>query len=457
MTTETTADAAYTYVFTLPGVGSYAGSGPLVICNNAPLLQHTGETNFVTSGVYPLVGPVSSSFQLRCKYTDQNGDAVASGYPKVRILLDGTEVSGSPFEMSYVSGNALAGAIYTYSFVSSLSSGTYNYSFIAQDRNGGSATTAEESFVSVNNPSVIEPLLPKASPCNAPEWFIVTHSSQPAFSIRWQDQYNLLPANSYPKLYLSHNGAESSYLMHHAGSNVYSVDVPEVLDAGIWNYWYVHRNIYNDRDYSTAVGSFTVTYVPFGFVNTSANAANGARDNVHVVANDVVLSWTGAEIDSTYAYKLYFGTDSHNLQQVYAGNAGTYMLNNLSPDTCYYWSVLMTNQYGISAMGPLQSFTTLAADKKVFVVPNPFRAGRAKTDIVFNMPDDGYVTITIFDEMGVELFQDHIAASAGTNTYKYNGRADNGKTLFNGSYICQIRKHYDNKDKEERCRLFVVK
>ncbi len=109
------------------------------IINQVPVLYWTGEVNYVSDGLNPEIGYSITTFIYRVKYTDTDNEAPASGYPKVHIKKGGSEISGSPFPMTYVSGANNTGAIYTYS-TTTLSSGTdYTYYFEAKDIYNGIA------------------------------------------------------------------------------------------------------------------------------------------------------------------------------------------------------------------------------------------------------------------------------------------------------------------------------
>jgi len=102
--------------------------------NVVPILSWTGESGYESDGLDPETGTAATTFVYRVKYTDEDNDAPLFGYPKVHILKGGSEISGSPFIMSYVSGSYDTGAIYTYS--TTLSLGTdYTYYFEARNIN----------------------------------------------------------------------------------------------------------------------------------------------------------------------------------------------------------------------------------------------------------------------------------------------------------------------------------
>ncbi|MEW6555820.1 MAG: SBBP repeat-containing protein [Elusimicrobiota bacterium] len=120
--------------------GSWSGSLNYKYGNTAPILSWTGEANYTSDGLDPETGNTSTNFTYRVTYTDADNDVPLSGTPKVHIKKGGSEISGSPFTMTYISGNYNTGAIYK-SEVNLATTGTdYTYYFEAQDSKGASAT-----------------------------------------------------------------------------------------------------------------------------------------------------------------------------------------------------------------------------------------------------------------------------------------------------------------------------
>jgi hypothetical protein len=122
--------------------------------NNSPVLDWTGETNYISDGLNPEVGNNLTDFMYRIKYTDADNDIPQSSYPELHILKDNTEISGSPFIMSEVDGSDITysdGKLYTYSM--SLAPGNYTYFFEAKDANSADATGV--SLSSNIGPSVL--------------------------------------------------------------------------------------------------------------------------------------------------------------------------------------------------------------------------------------------------------------------------------------------------------------
>lgn len=115
--------------------------------NHAPALAWLGFGNYAADGLNPETGDTSTYYVFYVKYSDADGDAPASGYPRLRVKKSGADISGSPFVMAKLSGSYSTGAIYMYSFT--LAQGTdYTYYFEAADTYGTAATGAPASALS---------------------------------------------------------------------------------------------------------------------------------------------------------------------------------------------------------------------------------------------------------------------------------------------------------------------
>jgi hypothetical protein len=101
--------------------------------NHTPVLAYTWEENYESDGLHPPVGSPSTSFVFRVVYSDQDGDPPA--YVRVRVEKGGAEASGSPFALSYVSGDHATGAIYAATLTGLAPGFDYAYSFEAADVN----------------------------------------------------------------------------------------------------------------------------------------------------------------------------------------------------------------------------------------------------------------------------------------------------------------------------------
>jgi len=119
--------------------------------NISPTLSWNGETNYISDGINPDTAISTNIYTYKIKYIDPDGDTPLSGYPKIHIKKDNSEISSSPFSMDYVSGVSTTGIIYSYS--TKLSTGTdYTYYFEAYDVFNASATGSPT--ISNNAPDV---------------------------------------------------------------------------------------------------------------------------------------------------------------------------------------------------------------------------------------------------------------------------------------------------------------
>ena len=145
---------------------------------------------------------------------------------------------------------------------------------------------------------------------------------------------------------------------------------------------------------------------------------------------------------------------SYNLE-----TQNSYIAYNLSPRTRYYWRVEVENQYGAKLLNPKTfNFVTLGEIKKMYNAPNPFNPLKEKTRIFFEMHEDGNIDFDVYSEYGDKIY--HTSKnnlSKGNNEIVYDGKDDYGNTLYNGTYLCIVKKKYSGTTKTERCRLLVIK
>ncbi|MCX5785104.1 MAG: hypothetical protein NTX59_05405 [Elusimicrobia bacterium] len=183
--------------------------------NSVPTLAWTGESNYIADGLNPESGDTATSFAYHVKYTDADNDAPGSGYPKVHIKKGGTEISGSPFTMTFVSGAYNTGAIYNYS--KTLAVGTdYTYYFEALDSIGATATGTPTSSVDA----------PDVSLGNSPPTLAWTNErdytadglnpetgdtlTSFVYRVKYTDADNDAPLSGYPKVHIEKSGTDIS-------------------------------------------------------------------------------------------------------------------------------------------------------------------------------------------------------------------------------------------------------
>jgi len=217
----------YTYSFEAEDVWNISATGaptsphygPDVapVGNGAPILSWTVETNYTDDGLHPEAGYPNTDFVYKIKYTDQNNDAPASGYPELHIMKSGSEIVGSPFTMDEVDTGDTTysdGKLYIYS-KSGLAPGTdYIYYFEAKDVWNSTATGEPTNPLdgpdvtnriptlswTVEIDYVADGLNPEDAPSNAN--FV--------YRVKYTDQDNDPPASGYPKLHIKKGGSEIS-------------------------------------------------------------------------------------------------------------------------------------------------------------------------------------------------------------------------------------------------------
>jgi len=223
--------------------------------NNAPTLTWTGETSYSTDGVSPDSGGVNDTYTFRVKYTDSDGDAPLSGYPKLYIKKNGVSISGSPFSMSFVSGSNSSGAIYTYSIT--LSKGMdYSYYFEAYDSDNAPATG--QATVSQPGPIVTNlPVLSWTGETNYTNDGVYPRSGKKGdtytFRIKYIDEDKNPPADGYPKINIFKNGiplTNSPFEMIYVSGDydtgaIYSYAITLNEQASMYSYSFSAKNIYN--------------------------------------------------------------------------------------------------------------------------------------------------------------------------------------------------------------------
>ncbi|MEK6647618.1 MAG: FlgD immunoglobulin-like domain containing protein, partial [Candidatus Firestonebacteria bacterium] len=268
------------------------GNLKYIVTNLAPVLSWTGETNYTSDGLNPETGNTSSTFTYRVKYTDVDNDAPASNYPKVHIKKGGSEISGSPFAMTYVSGSYSTGAIYTYSKTLSSLGTDYTYYFEAQDVWNEVATGIPTS--SVDSPDVINttPILSWTGEVNYtsdglnPE--TGNTNSTFIYRVKYTDIDNDAPASNYPKVHIKKGGSEISgspfAMTYISGSystgTIYTYSKTLSSLGTDYTYYFEAKDLWND--------------IATGSPATDIDAPDVSAIPTSAIPNTIpTLSWTG--------------------------------------------------------------------------------------------------------------------------------------------------------------------
>ncbi|MFC1567191.1 hypothetical protein ACFL4A_05080, partial [bacterium] len=120
------------------GEAELTGLGPVV--NRSPNLAWEGVGAYIDDGIGEEEILADGTIVYRLVYQDPEGNAPSAGFPKVHIKKDDIPISGSPFTMSYVSGNHATGSIYEYS-LQGFEAGNYTYFFDTYDETGNRVDT----------------------------------------------------------------------------------------------------------------------------------------------------------------------------------------------------------------------------------------------------------------------------------------------------------------------------
>ncbi len=278
--------------------------------------------------------------------------------------------------------------------------------------------------------------------------------------VKYDDKYGNEISEGYPKLYYRKQSSSDPWIeksFSSAGNNLFGLELP--LDYGTYEYYVVADNENYPNEYISPAKLFVVSERPHSFINLNPNLEDG-KGNPNTTLN---FSWSvskGVESD-ILKYTLFLGTDENSMQQYDLATDNFYVAENLSPRTRYYWKVEVENQYGVKMLNPITfDFVTLGEIKKVYNAPNPFNPQKGQTTrIFFEMQQDGTAEIDIYSEYGDKIY--HAVKenlSQGNNEFVYNGKDDNGNVLYNGTYLCVVKKKYSNGgSKTERCRLLIIK
>jgi hypothetical protein len=277
---------------------------------------------------------------------------------------------------------------------------------------------------------------------------------------------------SYPSLNILKEGATVQTLTMKQDSGDYASGVifttfTYVLRVGTYTYNITAYDLFDEKSTDIS-GSFVVYKAPpLAPVNQSFKVLDGAT----VVSAKILFSWASSGENITYTLYL---SDAENVQpapsishapslsSVYTGAETAYEVSNLEPGKQYYWQIKAEDQYGASSFSPLYSFKTLATIRaeKSFNYPTPFNPAIGEnTNIVFNMEEAGNAEITIYSEYGDLCWKkSYHNLPQGTNEEIYDGTDGSGRMMYNGTYVCLVRKTYNSGRKQrDFCRILIIK
>ncbi|MEM5867385.1 MAG: hypothetical protein QXG39_05665 [Candidatus Aenigmatarchaeota archaeon] len=172
-----------------------------ITTNIATLLKFhfASETPKLSScTVFPQQAP-PGEFVFSCIYLDE--DPPASGYPKVKIFKEDSEILGSPFTLNYVSGNLQQGILFSTTVVLNYASDKYKFCFYAEDIYGFSVQSPYIDGPIVNNPPILT-FYHDENFKNGINPILGSDLTTFYFRVVYTDTDNHPPAVNFPKLYI---------------------------------------------------------------------------------------------------------------------------------------------------------------------------------------------------------------------------------------------------------------
>lgn len=332
--------------------------GPLVFVGNPPILNWTGEVNYLTDGLDPETGDTSATFTYRITYSDADNDAPAAGYPEVHVLDMGADIGGSPFIMTFDSwvgavNDYTAGAIYTYSTTLGVGS-DYSYYFYAEDATALSDQTATLTGPVVSAPGNDPPEataltvdtfvsgsagilhILSANPMFAWSYFDNESQAQTDYMVRvgsapgLDDVWNPPPAGA-PGTSVAYGGPPLV-----DGTDYYfAVRVRDNVQWSLWNETMFHTNT-PPPEPTTPVVPPDGGMIDAGIGTTVAWAAGGVD-----AEGDVITYFWEVSTDMTFATVNASGSTSGNTSSGFDTNTSM----------TYYWRVNATDGYEFSMYG----------------------------------------------------------------------------------------------------------
>lgn len=315
-----------------------------------------------------------------------------------------------------------------------------------------------------------------ATNASGASYFINVYNETPVhFSTQYYDAFGNDPSSGYPQVsYWSSNTQSLSApvllktvifkaktpslnvatLAMSSSTTHWQYSLDTTIPCGNYQYQYIVKNDMASDQYVLSAGSFTVCMRPCNVCNCGLPASSfTSTSKVH-------LQWNAVNSDAGgTTFKLYVGKNPNNLVLVYTGPNNYYDLASLDYSSKYYWQVEADNIYGVSAFSSVYDFSTINQVAKAYNYPNPFNPSTNQTtNIVFDMQDAGFAEITIYTEFGHKVWrQTFFNLNKGANQIQYDGRDDNGRELYNGTYICQIRRKFGYMENSDHCRLLIIK
>ena len=280
---------------------------------------------------------------------------------------------------------------------------------------------------------------------------------------KYIDAYKNEVSEGYPKIYYKKENSPDTFTeqqLTSKGNNIFYTDLN--LDYGVYVYYFTAKNEHYPNEFVSKTQKFIITERPKNFTVISPKNVEIDDEKQAILDTNVIFKWDvspGVEGD-TLTNTLYYGTNKNNMQKIDLKEATEYEVPKLNPRTRYYWKVSVQNQYGAALTDEqIYTFVTGGNIKKAYNAPNPFNPQKGEnTDILFYMSASGRAEIHIYSEYGDKIRSFSINnLESGNNYVTYDGKDDKGNILYNGTYLCIIKKKYTGREETEKCRLLIIK
>jgi len=363
--------------------------------NTAPTLAFTGESDYTSDGLNTESGSSATSFIFRVKYSDPEGYAPGTGYPKVHILKDGSEISGSPYSMTAADANPYtSGMKFTFT-KTGLASGNYIYFFEAYDKYGmlaSGAATTPISAPEINEP----PVLGWSGETNYTNTGVYptsgTLATQFFYRIKYTDPDNEEPWPGYPLVHVLKGGAElsgSPFIMsavdnaNFSSGRIYTRPISGLQEGADYTYYFEARDergtaatLISSQD-GPSVDNTPPT-VPDVTSSHSLNVYNTTN-------NSPQFNWTSSDASGIAGYNYVLDSYPTNTPEPGSGLSGntTTFLN--IPDGIWYFHIrakdTLDNWSDTATYGPIKIDLTAPTFLSIVSSSNPAKAGAVSVNI----------------------------------------------------------------------------
>ena len=425
-----------------------------ISANKKPIFLYTEEPGYETDGVNPDGNIPTNPFIYRIKYADGDNDPPAS--MRVHILENSIDISGSPFSMTYVSGDYNTGAIYTHSQILSVSS-NYSYYFEASDgwsNVSSSIISGPEvcnlgiiGHVKFPNNDTMSGVLIDLTGSVIQQTTTDSNGYYAFIDLPYGGNYQVSPSSFS---YYSFTPLNKEFL------NLKNVQVFNFCrdnnSTGIVSYT-EEPGYETDGVNPDIVLPFQVVTYKIKYIDNDNDAPANGYPKLHIKKRNTTIEGSPFTMNEM---------TSVDHDEIYRTGKIFYYSLALPPgdDYTYYfeatdlWNLSLTTFFETN--GPIVNeppFEPKLPKGKAFNYPNPFNPRKQSTNIVYRANTDQEVKIKIYSEYGDLLYQTTANATEGVNEFLYTGRDDNGKILYNGSYICRVEKA----EGVSKCYILIIK